>query len=419
MDAMGVALVITLIPFFTKELGVGAVGFGIITSLYGLCQIIGGSVISYLLDSVLSRKSILLISSIGSGLSYSLLLIRGNLIALVFSRMLVGFIKQTTTSCKALVMMSKDCSPNSYSVLAAVRHMGSFVGSALLSWITKRYDEYVAISLSVLIFAVESVVILLFIHESKDKNSPSSPVTTTVEKEQSSKPLQTFKPIIRFHANLGPVPFHLNRSRRDLISNETVLSFAFILYITYLLCIDSLNKGFGAVKIVLLQDQFDVSPHQIGFVYVFSNLFMFITEFIITPIFTRNVCSFSIVVFSLLLLMGGKLCQLLISNFSQYVIFCVILNTIGEEMFATTFVNILGKISPPHLISRYFSYYDIAESICRLVGPVVLGNVISRFAYDGCQRILVLSFLILLLAWIVMPVVNRNDACIDSPFKED
>lgn len=82
------------------------------------------------------------------------------------------------------------------------------MGSALLSWITKRYDEYVAISLSVLIFAVESVVILLFIHESKDKNSPSSPVTTTVEKEQSSKPLQTFKPIIRFHANLGPVPFH-------------------------------------------------------------------------------------------------------------------------------------------------------------------------------------------------------------------
>ena len=124
------------------------------------------------------------------------------------------------------------------------------MGSALLSWITKRYDEYVAISLSVLIFAVESVVILLFIHESKDKNSPSSPVTTTVEKEQSSKPLQTFKPIIRFHANLGPVPFHLNRSRRELISNETVLSFAFILYITYLLCIDSLNKGFGAVKVV-------------------------------------------------------------------------------------------------------------------------------------------------------------------------
>lgn len=100
MDAMGVALVITLIPFFTKELGVGAVGFGFITSLYGFCQIIGGAVISYLLERYLSRKTVLLVSSIGSGISYSLLLIRGSLPTLVISRMLVGFIKQTTTSCK-------------------------------------------------------------------------------------------------------------------------------------------------------------------------------------------------------------------------------------------------------------------------------------------------------------------------------
>ena len=100
MDAMGVALVITLVPFFTKELGIGAMGFGIITSLYGFCQIIGGAVISYLLDRYLSRKTVLLISSIGSGMSYALLLIRGSLPTLIISRMLVGFIKQTTTSCK-------------------------------------------------------------------------------------------------------------------------------------------------------------------------------------------------------------------------------------------------------------------------------------------------------------------------------
>ena len=124
------------------------------------------------------------------------------------------------------------------------------MGSALQSWITKRYDEHVAISLSVLIFAVESVVILIFINESKDCDNSLSPTVTPVEKERNNKPLQTFKPMIRFHANLGPIPFHLHRSKRDLSLNETVLSFAFILYIAYLLCIDSLNKGFGAVKVV-------------------------------------------------------------------------------------------------------------------------------------------------------------------------
>ena len=36
---------------------------------------------------------------------------------------------------------------------------------------------------------------------------------------------------------------------------------------------------------------------------------------------------------------------LIIHFSSQYVMFCVILNTVGEEIFATTFVNILGKVS--------------------------------------------------------------------------
>lgn len=103
LDAVGVALIITLIPFFTKELEVGAVGFGMITSLYGLCQIVGGSAISWLSEKGFSRKKILLLSSVGSCLSYAMLLIRGSLLSLVLSRMLVGFVKQTTTSCKVRV----------------------------------------------------------------------------------------------------------------------------------------------------------------------------------------------------------------------------------------------------------------------------------------------------------------------------
>ena len=100
IDAFGVALVITLIPFFTKELGVDAFGFGMITSLYGLCQIVGGCIIGYISKFKVSRKTILLVSAFGSAISYALLLIRNNLYTLVASRMIVGFIKQTTTSCK-------------------------------------------------------------------------------------------------------------------------------------------------------------------------------------------------------------------------------------------------------------------------------------------------------------------------------
>lgn len=65
---------------------------------------------------------------------------------------------------------------------------------------------------------------------------------------------------------------------------------------------------------MLLQEQFDVSPHAIGRVYVCSNLCMFLTEFVLAPLATRVASSFAIVLLSLLLLAAGKLSQLLVSG---------------------------------------------------------------------------------------------------------
>ena len=146
---------------------------------------------------------------------------------------------------------------------------------------------------------------------------------------------------------------------------------------------DSINKGFGSIKVILpslphkqillLQEQFNVSPHEIGLVYVFSNLFMFITESIITPLASRLFCPFSLVLLSLTLLTAGKLFQLFVHSlfgsffaitFSpQYVLFCVCCNTIGEEIFATTFVNVLSQVAVASLDSQV----DLASSADRSV----------------------------------------------------
>lgn len=108
-------------------------------------------------------------------------------------------------------------------------------------------------------------------------------------------------------------------------------------------------------SIILLQDQFDVTPYEIGLVYLLSNLFMFITEFIITPYVSSYMNPTKILLLSLFLLTLGKAFQLVIPNLCfcspllmcsmWYILFCVLLNTVGEEMFATTFVNILAKVS--------------------------------------------------------------------------
>ena len=392
LDALGVALVITLIPFFTKELGVGAFGFGAITSLYGFCQIIGGSIIGYLSNGILSRKMILLISSIGSGVSYALLLIRGSITSLVVSRVLIGLLKQSTTSCKALAMMSKDDhSPQRFSLIAALRHMGSFTGSLLLSLITSHFPLEYAILLCVVLYVIESMVIIWFIDSDDDSFSVDS---STSEVNSNSNA----------NANSNSNSNSKSSSSRYGLHLTPLL----LLYFAYLFFIDVLNKGFGSIKIVLLQDQFDGSPSQIGFLYVLSNLYMFLTEFFITPFLSRHFSSLRLVRLSILLLLVGKLAQLLLSSFSQYLLLCVPLNTIGEEIFATTFVHLLASIAPPRSLNASLAYYDVVESLCRLVGPVLLGRLAAQLGATGCVLLLSGCWMVLGLAWSVMPVIGKE-----------
>ena len=153
-------------------------------------------------------------------------------------------------------------------------------------------------------------------------------------------------------------------------------------------------------QILLLQEQFNVSPHEIGLVYVFSNLFMFITESIITPLASRLFCPFSLVLLSLTLLTAGKFFQLFVHSLfgsffaitlsPQYVLFCVCCNTIGEEIFATTFVNVLSQVAVASLDSQV----DLAvtESICRLAGPLLLGKIDTMLGYRRCEQCIMLGF---------------------------
>ena len=69
---------------------------------------------------------------------------------------------------------------------------------------------------------------------------------------------------------------------------------------------------------MLLQEQFDVSPHAIGRVFVASNLCMFLTEFVVAPLVTRVASACVIVLLALLLLAAGKFAQLFVSGLCSH-----------------------------------------------------------------------------------------------------
>ena len=90
---------------------------------------------------------------------------------------------------------------------------------------------------------MESAIILFCI---PDTGSVSP--THSESAPKSSKPITTFKPRLQFHGNIGVFLSPLANTSTSATPRDPT-SFALLLYLGYLLAVDSLNKGFGAVKV--------------------------------------------------------------------------------------------------------------------------------------------------------------------------
>lgn len=98
LDYFSVALVVPLLHQYYKNAGVSSASQReLLSSIFNGSQIIGGILVGALSDvGVLSPRQILFISFLGSALAYSLIML-GDFRAMVFSRILVGLVKQTMT----------------------------------------------------------------------------------------------------------------------------------------------------------------------------------------------------------------------------------------------------------------------------------------------------------------------------------
>ena len=68
--------------------------YGLMSSAYSLSQIVGGLVLGALSDRAMSRRSVLLISFLGSSVSYGTIGLSSSLNMLLVGRVVVGLVKQ-------------------------------------------------------------------------------------------------------------------------------------------------------------------------------------------------------------------------------------------------------------------------------------------------------------------------------------
>jgi DHA1 family tetracycline resistance protein-like MFS transporter len=101
-DMMSISLIVPLITPFIRELGVTPSQLGMISSVYGLTQLISSPILGRMSDK-LSRRGIILVSLIGSAFGYMLLGFARTIAMVVASRFIVGTFRQTSTITKAWV----------------------------------------------------------------------------------------------------------------------------------------------------------------------------------------------------------------------------------------------------------------------------------------------------------------------------
>ncbi|KAK1746945.1 MFS transporter [Skeletonema marinoi] len=136
IDMLSVSIVVPLLHQYYKTSGVhSAQQRELLSSLFSSSQIVGGLIIGALSDvGILSRRNILFLSFLGSAVSYALIVV-GGLRSIVFSRVLVGLVKQTMTVSTGLLTAIQpimievftwvdfklprqflDCRPNTWSI---------------------------------------------------------------------------------------------------------------------------------------------------------------------------------------------------------------------------------------------------------------------------------------------------------------
>ncbi len=130
---------IPLLPFYIESLGVGPFIVGVVGSAFGICSLIAGPILGDLSDKY-GRRPILLLSQIGTFISFIMLALSKSLALVLMARILDGITSGNITVAQAYIadVTTKEERTQAMSLVSAAFGLG-FIGGPLLSGILSGY----------------------------------------------------------------------------------------------------------------------------------------------------------------------------------------------------------------------------------------------------------------------------------------
>jgi DHA1 family tetracycline resistance protein-like MFS transporter len=143
VDVLGLTIMLPLLPFYAESLGASPRVYGLIVSVYALCQLIAGPPLGHLSDRV-GRRPVLLVSQIGTCIGFLILAYSNTLWMVFLSRIIDGLTAGNLTVAQAYISDQTEAEnrTRAFGIIGIAFGLGFLVGPAISGFLGQFNPQY-------------------------------------------------------------------------------------------------------------------------------------------------------------------------------------------------------------------------------------------------------------------------------------
>ncbi|GMI62580.1 hypothetical protein ScalyP_jg1220 [Parmales sp. scaly parma] len=297
-------------------------------------------------------RSTLLLSFLGSAVSYGLLGTTKSLAIILLSRALVGLVKQTSTVTTALLTeLTKDdeqARVKAFSTMGAITQFGWFVGPSIGSFLFRRIGFPGVAFISSMMFVVAYVMAFLFLSQ-----STKTAATAATATRQSLRKREVFSSV---NSVLGPI----------------------ILVLLYSFCqratsSSSLHNYY--------ESRYNIDSSDRGYIMSYSSLLgLFLQSFVLKKFFSI-VSINNGTIFAATLYILSLLVEITSASSWAYLVLIIPMTSMGGGIMGVALKTMISKETPIENISTVLAALDIATSCIGVCNPIWRAFVFRKIGY--------------------------------------
>ena len=397
LDMIGVALVVPNLTFFWKDVGISPAGLGLVSSVYSSSQLVGGLIIGRLGDRQLSRKTCLLISFAGSGVSYALVGLATNVETLVLSRVLVGLVKQTMTCTLALItrLSTEDTRAQALGRVSSTSTLAFVVGQALGGAVSSRYGRRVPCFVASALFGCAFALVLCALPSVPTPAATAAARAADAPARRASKAAVAAAPgDARSRGVLGSVrarvasmtstftsAFRSGGARRTLAVRA---AYGFLM------------RGGYALHSLYEAQRWQLTPADAGYLSTYKTALSFSVDALLVGVLARRLGEVDLLRVALACSAANAALEAFHASFAVYACVNLPLSSMLGAVVKTTLSSAFSKAVPASDAGSALSVLDVLNSAIGIAAPVYGGVLLGRVGV-GMQPLISLAHYLVLL----------------------